>query len=97
VNLKPRRVAIIKPSALGDIAHALPVLSGLRRLYPEAHITWVVNKGFAGLVQYHPHLDATLEFDRRAYKKPLTAVTYTLELQQQLRRCPSPPGLCQRP
>lgn len=86
MNLQPRRVAIIKPSALGDIAHALPVLSGLRRLYPDAHISWVVNKGFAGLLQHHPQLNATLEFDRRAYKNPVTAVIYTLQLQQQLRR-----------
>src|SRR5262249_28961509 len=38
-----RRIALIKPSALGDIVHSLPVLTAVRRRYPDAHITWVVN------------------------------------------------------
>jgi len=45
------RIAIIKPSALGDIVHAaLPVLSALRGRYPQSHISWVVNKSFEGLL-----------------------------------------------
>jgi heptosyltransferase-2 len=28
--METRRIALIKPSALGDIVHALPVLSALR-------------------------------------------------------------------
>ena len=60
----PKRIAILKPSALGDIAHALPVLTALRTLYPEAAITWVVNKSFEPLLKDHPHLTETLAFDR---------------------------------
>jgi lipopolysaccharide heptosyltransferase I len=58
------RIALIKPSALGDIIHSLPVLSALRRRYPEAHITWVVNRTYEPLLQGHPDLDATLPVDR---------------------------------
>lgn len=60
------RIALIKPSALGDIVHALPVLSALRRRFPDAHITWVVNQGYAPLLQGHRDLDEVLPFDRRA-------------------------------
>ncbi len=63
-----RRVALIKPSALGDVVHALPVLTALRRRYPDAHITWVVNQAFEPLLRGHPDLDATLPFDRHALK-----------------------------
>ena len=66
-----RRIAIIKPSALGDIIHSLPVLSALRRRYPDAHITWVVNKAYEPLLRGHPELDATLTFDRAAVRKGL--------------------------
>lgn len=59
-----RRIALIKPSALGDIVHSLPVLSALRCRYPEAHITWVVNRSYEPLLLGHPDLDATLAFDR---------------------------------
>src|SRR5947208_1445493 len=44
-----RRIALIKPSALGDIVHSLPVLTAVRRRYPEAHIAWVVNRGHESL------------------------------------------------
>src|SRR6267378_15234 len=61
-----QRIALIKPSALGDIVHALPVLTALRRRYPEAHITWIVNSSYEPLLRGHPDLDATLVFDRKA-------------------------------
>jgi heptosyltransferase-1 len=60
------RIALLKPSALGDIIHSLPVLTALRRRYPHAHITWVVNQAYAPLLHGHPDLDDILAFDRRA-------------------------------
>ena len=38
-DLRPERVCLIKPSALGDIVHALPTLSALRARWPEARIS----------------------------------------------------------
>jgi lipopolysaccharide heptosyltransferase I len=61
-----RRIALLKPSALGDIVHSLPVLTALRQRYPRAHITWVVNRGYEPLLRGHPDLDETLPFDRGA-------------------------------
>jgi len=58
------RIALIKPSALGDIVHSLPIVTALRRRFPQAHITWIVNRAFEPLLHGHPHLDATLPFDR---------------------------------
>src|SRR5262249_27898135 len=66
-----RRIALIKPSALGDILHSLPVLTALRCRYPDAHITWVVNRGYELLLKGHPDLDATLPFDRRMARKAI--------------------------
>jgi lipopolysaccharide heptosyltransferase I len=61
-----RRIALIKPSALGDIVHSLPVLTAIRGRYPDAYITWVVNRGYEPLLKGHPDLNATLPFDRMA-------------------------------
>src|SRR4029077_19824798 len=61
-----RRIAFIKPSALGDIIHSLPVLTALRRRYPKAYIAWVVNHSYEALLQDHPDLDATIPFHRGA-------------------------------
>ncbi|MBN2445321.1 MAG: lipopolysaccharide heptosyltransferase I [Phycisphaerae bacterium] len=62
-----RRILIIKPSSLGDIVHALPVLAALRAARPDAHIAWLVNHGFAPLIEGHPLLDEVILFDRRSY------------------------------
>lgn len=65
LNIEPRRIVLIKPSALGDIVHSLPVLGALRRRFPEAHIAWVVGRAYEPLLRGHPDLDAVLPFERR--------------------------------
>jgi heptosyltransferase-1 len=64
-QLRPRRVLLVKPSALGDVVQTLPVLAGLRRRWPDAHLAWVVNDAFAGLLAGHPDLDQVIPFPRR--------------------------------
>lgn len=83
----PRRIAILKPSALGDIAHALPVLSAVRDRWPEATVTWVVNRAYEPLLLGHPDLTDTLPFDRGAFRgNPYRALAYTHAFAEQLRR-----------
>ena len=65
----PRRIAIIKPSALGDIMHALPTLTALRRRFPDAHLAWVVNGTYAPLLQRHPDIDQIIALDRSAMRR----------------------------
>lgn len=85
--MNPRRIALIKPSALGDIVHALPVLSALRRRFPAAHVTWVVNRAYEPLLVGHPDLDTTLPFDRGAFNKGMvTAAGYSIGFAGVLRR-----------
>lgn len=52
-----KRVLIIKMWALGDILMATPLLSALRRKYPEVHITWVVDESHGELLTNHPSID----------------------------------------
>ena len=63
-SLRPRRVCLIKPSSLGDVVHAFPLLASLRRHWPDARIAWVVNRGLRSLVDGHPDLDEVIPFDR---------------------------------
>jgi len=60
-------ILIVKLSAIGDVIHTLPSLSALRRLYPGAHITWVVEEAAADLVTGHPCLDRVLIFRRKSW------------------------------
>jgi len=55
-----RRILIVKPSSLGDIIHSLPVLWELRRLYPGAHIGWVVKEVWRDIIADNPLLDEVI-------------------------------------
>lgn len=66
-----RRILLIKPSALGDVVHSLPVLRLIRRRFPEAHIAWLINPGFAGLIEGHPDLNEVIRFERKRFGRSL--------------------------
>lgn len=63
------RLLIIKTSALGDIVHALPVLTALRRALPGATIGWVVEDVFAPLLEAHPDLDEVVPVRTRLWRR----------------------------
>lgn len=67
--IPPNRILIIKPSAIGDVVHSLPVLNLLRRKWPEAHVSWVVTPACAGLVDNHPQIDETIRFERAMWSR----------------------------
>lgn len=64
-QLRPKRICLIKPSALGDVAQTLPLLPVLARQYPEAEISWVINRELRDLVDGHPALHESIPFERR--------------------------------
>ena len=63
-GLRPAKVCLVKPSALGDVTNAFPTLSALRSLWPKAEFVWVINEALRGLVDGHPEIDRVLPFDR---------------------------------
>jgi heptosyltransferase-1 len=65
MNNEPKRILIIKPSALGDIVLALPALSALKHSFPNASISWLVRPEFAPLIMGHPYIDDIILFDRK--------------------------------
>ncbi|MEA2708586.1 MAG: heptosyltransferase [Phycisphaerales bacterium] len=73
----PRRILLIKPSAIGDVVHALPVLNLLRRRWPEAHIAWLVTPACSNLLDGHPMLNEVILFERgrfgRGWREPAAA------------------------
>ncbi len=67
---EPRRVLIIKPSALGDVVTALPVLRGLRRTFgADLQVDWMLSRSCMQAVAEDPELDGVVEFDRKRYGK----------------------------
>ncbi len=76
------RVAILKLSSLGDVVHALPVASALRRHFPDSHLTWVVEARVAALLADHPDLDSVISVDTRRWRR----LIWTLAGMREIRR-----------
>lgn len=82
------RVLIIKTSSLGDVIHALPVLSYLHAVSPGIVIDWVVEEAFLSMVQYNPLISRVFTVRTKAWrKKPFSSDTrhQVLELGRNLR------------
>lgn len=65
---EPKSVLILKPSSLGDVVHTLPAVAALRKLWPSAHIRWLVNPEWAPLLQNNPVVDAVSLFPRPQFR-----------------------------
>ena len=63
-DLNPKRILLIRPSALGDVCRSVPVVTSLHKRWPEATIDWLVQKGFEDAISAHPNVDDTILFDR---------------------------------
>lgn len=59
---EPRSILVVMLSALGDAVQVLPVLTALRRTFPRAHISWVLEPGPRALAGDHPAVDEFVEF-----------------------------------
>jgi lipopolysaccharide heptosyltransferase I len=77
----PRRILIVRPSALGDVARTVPALVSLQRAFPEAKIDWLVNRPFAEVIAAHPELHEVILFDR---SKPTAALSLMSRLRREL-------------
>lgn len=64
-RLQPKRICLIKPSALGDVVQTIPLLPVLKKAFPEASISWVINRELRDLIDGHPALFESIPFDRR--------------------------------
>lgn len=65
-RLDHARILLIKPSSLGDIVHALPVVSVLKEQWPTAHVTWLVKRQWADLVERAEGVDRVWPVDTTA-------------------------------
>ena len=62
----PRSIAVVLLSAIGDVVHGMPIVTSLKRAWPDARITWVIQPVAHALVEPHPDVDEYIVFDRAA-------------------------------
>ena len=61
----PKRICLLRLSAIGDAIHALALVNGLRRLYPEAHLSWILDPIPYQAVRHQSNVDRFIVFDAR--------------------------------
>ena len=64
------KILIVKPSSLGDVVQALPVLRLLKLAHPAAEIFWWVDSRFAPLLESDPDLAGIILFERNGWRSP---------------------------
>ncbi len=67
LNRDFKNILIIKPSSIGDVIHALPFLKAVRGRYPEAVISWLINRGIDEIIKDNPNLDEVILFERKRW------------------------------
>ncbi|GMT47811.1 MAG: lipopolysaccharide heptosyltransferase I [bacterium] len=77
---KFRKILVVKPSSLGDIIHALPLLSAVKTALPDSEVHWVVAKGFEGVLQGHPMINRLWVIHKENWKRPLKLISTVSEL-----------------
>ena len=66
-------ILVVRPSSLGDIVHALTLVADVRAHRPELAVDWVVEAGFAPLVELHSGVRCTLPVALRRWRHHLLA------------------------
>ncbi|MEI7766192.1 MAG: lipopolysaccharide heptosyltransferase II [Phycisphaerae bacterium] len=61
----PRRVLIIKPSSLGDVATTMPLLCDLRAEWPTTEFDWLIAPGLTDLLRGHYAISELIPFERK--------------------------------
>ncbi len=59
-----KKICLLRPSAIGDAVHALGLVNGLRRGYPDAHITWILQPVTYEMVMHQSSVDRFITFER---------------------------------
>lgn len=74
------KIAVVKLSAMGDIVHAMIALQFIKAQRPDAEIDWIVEEGFAELLNDNPDIAQILTVNLKALKK------HKLGIFQQIRQ-----------
>jgi heptosyltransferase I len=61
----PRKICVLRLSALGDVCHALPVVRTLQDAWPDARFTWIIGKVEHKLLGHLPDIEFMV-FDKKA-------------------------------
>lgn len=72
----PRRILIVRLSALGDVVMASGLIPALKARYPQAQLHWVCEAACVPLLRHNPRLDGVIVWPRQEWEQLLRARRY---------------------
>lgn len=75
-NVSPRRVLVIRVSAIGDVIMSSGLLPVLRQAWPAAEISWLTDDTNADLLTANPRLEEVIALPRRHWQSLWRAGQY---------------------
>jgi heptosyltransferase-1 len=81
-----KNIAIVRLSSLGDIVHTLPAFQLLRRHFPEARITWIVEAPGAALLENFSGIDEIVVFNLKSRKGLFAKIFFLFRFVRRWRR-----------
>ena len=76
------RILILKPSSLGDVVLAVPVLRSLKKAYPASEIYWWLSSDLLSLLEGDPDLTGIIPFRRRKWHSPSNVRSLVADTQR---------------
>ena len=64
-------ILLVRVSSLGDVLHNLPIVADILQQHPDAQIDWVVEEGYASLVQLNGRVRTIIPFALRRWRRSL--------------------------
>jgi len=78
-------ILIIKLSAIGDVIHTIPSLIALRKAYPNANISWVIEETASPIVKENPYIDTLIISRRKTWAENLKKGKHLPETFREIR------------
>jgi heptosyltransferase I len=64
IDQQPKKICILRLSALGDAIHMVPVIRAIQESWPDSHITWIIGKLEYRLLSGLENIEF-IQFDKR--------------------------------
>jgi predicted lipopolysaccharide heptosyltransferase III len=78
------KILLVRLRLIGDVVFTTPVIRALRRRYPDAHLTYLVERSAAPVVAHNPHLTDVLTIEKtRGWSRILDDARLAAQLRRQ--------------
>lgn len=65
--MSPKKILIVRLSAIGDVLHCTPLTKALRQNYPNAKISWIIGDKSKDILLGNPYLDEIVVWNKEEW------------------------------